>query len=50
MEEFDYSGIRVMLETTLDRMHQPIKIDIASDDMTTPKAIEYDYILMFCTH
>lgn len=30
MEEFDYPGIRVMLEATLDRMRQPIKIDISS--------------------
>lgn len=47
MEEFDYPGIRVMLEATLDRMHQPIKIDISTDDAITPKAVEYDYKLMF---
>lgn len=40
MEEFDYPGIRVMLEATLDRMRQPIKIDISTDDVITPKAIE----------
>ena len=33
MEEFDYLGIRVMLEATLDRMRQPIKIDISTDDV-----------------
>ena len=47
MEEFDYPGIRVMLEATLDRMRQPVKIDISTDDVITPKAIEYDYKLMF---
>lgn len=47
MEEFDYPGIRVMLEATLDRMRQPIKIDISTDDVITPKAVEYDYKLMF---
>jgi predicted nucleotidyltransferase component of viral defense system len=47
MEEFDYSGIRVMLEATLDRMRQPIKIDISTDDVITPKAVEYNYKLMF---
>ena len=47
MEEFDYPGIRVMLEATLDRMRQPIKIDISTDDVITLKAIEYDYKLMF---
>ena len=40
MEEFDYPGIRVMLEATLDRMRQPIKIDISTDDVITPKAVE----------
>ena len=47
MEEFDYPGIRVMLEATLDKMRQPIKIDISTDDVITPGAIEYDYKLMF---
>lgn len=47
MEEFEYPGIRVMLEATLDRMRQPIKIDISTDDVITPKAINYDYKLMF---
>ena len=47
MEEFDYPGIRVMLEATLDKMRQPIKIDISTDDVITPRAIEYDYKLMF---
>ena len=36
-----------MLVATLDRMRQPIKIDISTDDVITPKAIEYDYKLMF---
>ena len=47
MEEFDYHGIRVLLEATLDRIRQPIKIDISTDDVITPKAEEYDYKLMF---
>ncbi|MCF0230036.1 MAG: nucleotidyl transferase AbiEii/AbiGii toxin family protein, partial [Parasporobacterium sp.] len=47
MEEFDYPGVRVMLEASLDRMRQPIKIDISTDDVITPKAVEYDYKLMF---
>lgn len=36
-----------MLVATLDRMRQPIKIDISTDDVITPKAIEYDYKLIF---
>ena len=47
MEEFEYPGIRVMLEAILDRMHQPIKIDISTDDAITPGAVKYDYKLMF---
>lgn len=47
MEEFDYPGIRMMLEATLDQMRQPIKIDISTDDVITPRAIQYEYKLMF---
>ena len=47
MEEFDYPGIRVMMDVLLERMRQPIKIDISTDDVITPKAVEYDYKLMF---
>lgn len=47
MEEFDYPGIRMMLEATLDHMRQPIKIDISMDDVITPRAIQYEYKLMF---
>ena len=28
-------------------MRQPIKIDISTDDVITPKAVEYEYKLMF---
>ena len=47
MEEHDYPGIRFMLEATLDKMQQSIKIDISTDDIITPGAIEYDFPLMF---
>ena len=47
MEDFEYPGIRMMLEGTLDRMRQPIKLDISTDDVITPTAIEYEYKLMF---
>ena len=47
MEDFDYPGIRIMLEATLDRMRQPTKIDISTDDVITPRAIDYNYKLMF---
>ena len=47
MEDFEYPGIRMMLEGALDRMRQPIKLDISTDDVITPTAIEYEYKLMF---
>ena len=47
MEEFDYPGIRMMMEANLERMRQPFKIDISTDDAITPDAVEYKYKLMF---
>ena len=47
MTDFEYPGIRMMLEETLDRMRQSIKLDISTDDVITPSAVEYDYKLMF---
>lgn len=47
MEGHDYPGIRFMLEATLDKMRQPLKIDISTGDVVTPYAIEYSYKLMF---
>lgn len=47
MEGHDYPGIRFMLEATLDKMRQAIKIDISTGDVITPGAIEYSYKLMF---
>ena len=47
MEEHDYPGIRFILEATLGRMRQPLKIDISTGDVITPGAIEYSYKLMF---
>ena len=47
MEDFDYPGVRVHLEALLDRLRQPVKIDISTDDVITPGAVEYEYKLMF---
>ena len=47
MEDSDYPGIRFMLEATLNRMRQTIKVDISTGDVITPGAIEYAYKLMF---
>ena len=43
MEDFEYPGIRLMLEAVLERMRQPIKIDISTNDVITPAAVEYNY-------
>ena len=47
MTDFEYPGIRMMLEATLERMRQSIKLDISTDDVITPAAVEYEYKLMF---
>ena len=41
MEEHDYPGIRFMLEATLDKMRQAIKIDISTGDVITPHDVPY---------
>ena len=47
MTDFEYPGIRIVLEARLDRLKQRIKIDLSTDDVITPSAIRYHYRLMF---
>ncbi len=47
MDEFDYPGIRIHIEGRLEKLRQPIKIDVSTDDAITPGAIEYKYQLIF---
>lgn len=47
MEDFDYPEIRIHLMGLLERLKQPVKIDISTDDAITPRAIEYKYPLLF---
>ncbi len=47
MDDFEYPGVRLVLEARLDRMKQRIKIDLSTDDVITPSAIRYSYRLMF---
>ncbi len=47
MDEFDYPGIRIHMEAFLNKLKQPIKIDVSTDDTITPGAIEYNYPLLF---
>ncbi len=47
MDEAEYPGIRFKLESTLDTMKTPLKIDISTDDVIMPKEVYYEYKLMF---
>lgn len=47
MDEAEYGGIRVSLEAMFDMMRIPLKIDISTGDIVTPKEIEYEMKLMF---
>ena len=47
MDEAEYPGIRFKLEAVLDTMKTPLKIDISTDDVITPKEVNYEYKLMF---
>lgn len=46
MDEMEYPGIRIVIDAHMDAMITPIKIDISTGDIITPRAIEYDYRLM----
>lgn len=47
MDEAEYPGIRFKLEAVLDTMKTPLKIDISTYDVITPKEVNYEYKLMF---
>ena len=47
MDESDYSGVRVMLDAKLETMHTPLKIDLTTGDVITPKEVEYSFTLLF---
>ena len=47
MDDAEYPGIRFKLEAVQDSMKTPLKIDISTDDVITPKEINYEYKLMF---
>lgn len=47
MTDFEYPGVRMVLEARIDRLKQRIKIDFSTDDVITPSAIRYSYRLMF---
>lgn len=46
MDEAEYPGIRVSLGTTFDGMVTPLKIDISTGDVITPREVRYSFKLM----
>lgn len=46
MDEMEYPGIRVTMNANVGRLITPLKIDISTGDMITPRAIEFNYDLL----
>lgn len=46
MDEADYPGVRVSMETEFDGVRTPLKIDVSTGDVITPKEIQYRFKLM----
>ena len=46
MDEAEYPGIRVSMETTFDCVITPLKIDISTGDAITPREVKYSFKLM----
>lgn len=46
MDEAEYPGMRVSMETEFDGVRTPLKIDISTGDVITPKEIQYSFKLM----
>ena len=47
MEDTDYGGIRASLEAEFDTMRVPLKLDISTGDVITPREIAFPLKLMF---
>lgn len=46
MDEAEYPGIRVSLETEFDHVITPLKVDISTGDAITPREVRYHFQLM----
>lgn len=46
MDEMEYPGIRVTMNANMGRLITPLKIDISTGDVITPRAIEFNYDLL----
>lgn len=47
MDEAEYSGVRANLEATLETMRTPLKVDISTGDIITPREVLCTFRLMF---
>lgn len=46
MDEMEYPGIRVTMNANVGSLVTPLKIDISTGDVITPRAIEFNYDLL----
>lgn len=46
MDEMEYPGIRILMNAQMEMMTIPLKIDISTGDVITPRAMEFNYYLM----
>ena len=46
MDEMEYPGIRVTMNANVGKLIMPLKIDISTGDVITPRAIEFNYDLL----
>ena len=46
MDEMEYPGIRVTMNANVGRLITPLKVDISTGDVITPRAIEFNYDLL----
>ncbi len=46
MDEAEYPGVRISMETEFDGVRTPLKVDISTGDIITPKEVRYSFKLM----
>ena len=46
MDEMEYPGIRITMNANVGKLITPLKIDISTGDVITPRAIEFNYDLL----
>ncbi len=46
MDEADYPGVRISMETLFDGVRTPLKVDVSTGDAITPREVRYSFKLM----